>query len=82
MKAAVEAQEGIPAEEQRLAFAGVSLEDEHLVAEVHRARRSSVVDVDFFNDGYFRTIKNVFSMETIDFSSIFTGNQLKIYENS
>ena len=41
----MEAQEGIPAEEQRLAFAGVSLEDEHLVAEVHRARRSSVVDV-------------------------------------
>ena len=34
VKAAVEAQEGIPAEEQRLAFAGVSLEDEHLVAEV------------------------------------------------
>ena len=34
VKAAVAAREGIPAEEQRLAFAGASLEDEHLVAEV------------------------------------------------
>ena len=34
LKAAVEAREGIPAEDQRLVYAGVSLEDDALVADV------------------------------------------------